>query len=351
MIPNIPSRSNIENVPHQAVYQTIYNANYLQQDDFTIENQQLYSAESGRELCTEIDADKICWLHFVGINEPALLKQLLQPYHIHDLIIEDILNQKQRPKIEQYQNYLFIAARVFQYHGNKLQSDPVYMIIGDNLVLTFQNRPLGLFSQIRQEFSNSRQTIRAKSIANLTYLFIDRLVDDYFITLDQYNTRAEGIDKTLFQEKEGNKNLLARIHAMKRDAIRLRRTLLPMREVINEMQLGKFDLFGPDLYIYLRDAYDHTLQLVEFLDTSREMVMSMSDVYLSFQSNRLNQQMRMLTVVTIIFMPLTLLTGIYGMNFEYMPELHWHYGYFAVLGVMAALIIGMLVFFSRRKWL
>ena len=147
-------------------------------------------------------------------------------------------------------------------------------------------------------------------------------------------------------------DILSKIHRLKRDAVRLRRTLLPLRDVFYQLAVrGDFAIFKGESTVYLRDVYDHNMQLIESLDASRDMVLSMMDIYLSFQSNRMNQQMRVLTVITIIFMPLTVITGIYGMNFDNMPELHWHYGYFMVLGVMLCIIIGLLIFFSRRKWL
>ena len=189
-----------------------------------------------------------------------------------------------------------------------------------------------------------------QNTAFLAYCLLDRIVDDYFIVLEEYNNRVEVIDKSLF--KNENSDILSKIHRLKRDAVRLRRTLLPLRDVFYQLAVrGDFAIFKGESTVYLRDVYDHNMQLIESLDASRDMVLSMMDIYLSFQSNRMNQQMRVLTVITIIFMPLTVITGIYGMNFDNMPELHWHYGYFMVLGVMLCIIIGLLIFFSRRKWL
>ena len=167
--------------------------------------------------------------------------------------------------------------------------------------------------------------------------------------LDHYNTRVENLDKQLFAAD--NDELLVSIHKLKRDAMRLRRALLPQREVLHQLVRGDFPLFGKDAHVYLRDVYDHSQQLIESLDGARDMVVSMMDVHLSYQSNRLNQQMRVLTVITILFMPLTVITGIYGMNFDHMPELHWRYGYFMVLGLMATIIISLLTYFHRRRWL
>ena len=346
-------RSNTDNVPKHAVHQTLYSADsYFDADFLPAADGTLHRADSPGDTALHQPAPgQINWLHFVGINDLALLKNLLAPYGIHDLVLEDILSHKQRPKVEDYGSYLFMAARVYQYSAGKLKSDQVYLILGENFVLTFQQRPLGLFSEIRARMSDARYDIRRKDAAFLAYRCIDRLIDDYFLTLDQYNNRVETIDKTLFADTASNSDLLERIHRLKRDAVRLRRTLQPLRDVLAQLVHGQYQIFHGESHIYLRDAYDHTMQLLESLDASRDMVLSMMDIHLSFQSNRLNQQMRVLTVITILFMPLTVITGIYGMNFDNMPELHWHYGYYMVLGMMAAIIISLLVFFWRRKWL
>ena len=246
---------------------------------------------------------------------------------------------------------MFTAAQVYHYTTTgKLHSDQVYVIIGKDFVLSFQQKPLGLFSHLRRQMHENPHNILNKNTAFLAYCLLDRIVDDYFIVLESYNNRVEVIDKSLF--KNENSDILSKIHRLKRDAVRLRRTLLPLRDVFYQLAVrGDFAIFKGESTVYLRDVYDHNMQLIESLDASRDMVLSMMDIYLSFQSNRMNQQMRVLTVITIIFMPLTVITGIYGMNFDNMPELHWHYGYFMVLGVMLCIIIGLLIFFSRRKWL
>lgn len=336
-------RSNTDNAPRSAIHQTLYSTDTFAQHDYL----------AGKKLpdITRPQAGQTNWLHFVGINDAALLKHTLEPYGIHELVIEDILSRKQRPKIEDYDNYLFIAAQVYHYTAaGKLNSDQVYLIIGKDFVLSFQQKPLGLFSQLRRQMSENPRGILGKNTAFLAYCLLDRIVDDYFIVLEEYNNRVEAIDKSLF--KDENSDILGKIHRLKRDAVRLRRTLLPLRDVFYQLAVRvDFTIFKGESTVYLRDVYDHNMQLLESLDASRDMVLSMMDIYLSFQSNRMNQQMRVLTVITIIFMPLTVITGIYGMNFDNMPELHWHYGYFIVLGLMLCIIVGLLIFFSRRKWL
>lgn len=345
-----PKRSSTENTPKHAVHQTLYSPKECATRDLILSNGNL--PEHTTLIPHGPDSEHINWLHFVGVNDGATLKTLLAPYGIHELVIEDLLNRNQRPKAEDYDNYLFIATRVFQYGGSKLVSDPVYLIIGHNFVLTFQQRPLGLLSSIRKHIVDNRTGLRDKSPVFLSYTFIDRLVDDYFITLDHFNNRVEAIDKNLFANTGSNTtDLLPKIHRLKRDAVRLRRTLSPMRDMMVQLLRGDFPIFHNEAHIYLRDAYDHLLQLSESLDASRDSVQSMMDVHLSYQSNRLNMQMRVLTVITIIFMPLTLITGIYGMNFDNMPELHWRYGYYMVWLAMICIVSALLIYFHRRKWI
>ena len=341
-LPERVPRSSTQDVPERALHVLHYTPARVESHDYTgtdIHYQNLHYP----------DADELAWLHFVGITDEATLRAFLTPYGIHELVLEDILNRRQRPKIEDYGDYVFIAARVFEYKNSKLNTDQVYLLIGKQFVMTFQQRPLGLFSTIRGYLEKNRFDIRARGIDFLAYTFLDRLVDDYFLVLDHYNTRVESLDKQLFAAD--NDELLVSIHKLKRDAMRLRRALLPQREVLHQLVRGDFPLFGKDAHVYLRDVYDHSQQLIESLDGARDMVVSMMDVHLSYQSNRLNQQMRVLTVITILFMPLTVITGIYGMNFDHMPELHWRYGYFMVLGLMATIIISLLVYFHRRRWL
>ncbi|MCP1660800.1 magnesium/cobalt transporter CorA [Neisseria perflava] len=336
-------RSNVSNAPKAAVHQTLYSADGCAQYDYPVQKKQLPPIAAAGEGQTN-------WLHFVGINDCDLLKQTLAPFGIHELVVEDILSRKQRPKIEDYGTYVFIAAQVYHYGAQKLHSDQVYLIIGKNFVLSFQQKPLGLFSRFRETISCNPHQLWQKNTAFLAYCLLDRIVDDYFVVANEYGNRVEAIDKALF--KQNNDDILGRIHLLKRDAVRLRRSLTPMKDIFYRLaERNEFAIFSGEPAVYLRDVYDHSLQLIESLDAAWDMVVGMMDVYLSFQSNRMNQQMRVLTVITILFMPLTLITGIYGMNFENMPELHWHYGYFMVLGIMALIIVVLLVFFYRRKWL
>lgn len=341
-LPSLVHRSNIDNVPVQSLNVVIFNSQKLEKhtytgDDITSEN------------IPKPSDDTITWIHLTGITDSKKLHALLKPFNIHELVFEDLRSHKQRPKIEDYNHYLFLAARVFTYKKQRLKHDQIYLIISQNFIITYQFEPLGLFAIIRDYLKHNYFHIRDHKMDYFAYIFIDRIIDDYFVTIDEFDRQVESLDKRLFSDS--NKNLLEPIHRMKSDAMRLHRTLLPICDVLRQLVNDEFSLFSHGIHVYLLDVYDHSQQLMETLNGDRDTVTGMMDIHLSFQSNRLNQQMRMLTVITIIFMPLTIITGIYGMNFDNMPELHWHYGYYIILGIMFSIFTCLLVYFSRRHWL
>ncbi|MCW3481232.1 magnesium/cobalt transporter CorA [Neisseriaceae bacterium JH1-16] len=294
---------------------------------------------------------KVQWLNVYGLQEPEVLKAIGDRFGLHPLVLEDILNARQRPKLEDYGDYLFCAARVFHYQpgSGRLGYHQVYLVIGKGFVITFQNQSIGLFQGLRDRLNSGKGMTRARGADFLAYSLIDAIIDDYFGVLDAFTLRVEKADSTLLGNRDNG--VLRTIHRLKHDSLRFRRALLPLRDALNQVTRGDHPYFREESRVYLRDAYDHTLHLIESLESSRDMVSGMLDLYLSNQSNRLNVQMRVLTVITIIFMPLTLIVGIYGMNFEYMPELHWRYGYFAVLCAMQGLSSLLGYYFWKKRWI
>ncbi|MDN0073848.1 magnesium/cobalt transporter CorA [Crenobacter sp. SG2303] len=294
---------------------------------------------------------KVQWLNVYGLQEPEVLKVIGDRFGLHPLVLEDILNARQRPKLEDYGSYLFFAARVFHYQegSGRLGYHQVYLVIGKGFVITFQNQSIGLFQGLRDRLHSGKGLARQRGADFLAYSLIDAIIDDYFGVLDAFTLRVEKADSTLLGNRDNG--VLRTIHRLKHDSLRFRRALLPLRDALNQATRGDHPHFGDESRIYLRDAYDHTLHLIESLESSRDMVSGMLDLYLSNQSNRLNVQMRVLTVITIIFMPLTLIVGIYGMNFEYMPELHWRYGYFTVLAGMLVISSLLGYYFWKKRWI
>ncbi len=338
--PSGQARSTASKLPKQGIHITT----------FTPKEAHTSTLQLTEDSTLPLPADEaVTWYHLIGVSQADTLHRLLEPFMIHELVMEDILSTKQRPKIEDYGQYLFIATTVFGTDSKGMHNDQVYLILGKNFIITVQSKPLGLFTPIKNRLSEDYERVYSKGAAFLAYMLIDRVVDDYFVAMDAIAARNEKLDQKLFSTN--NSDILPKIHRLKRDAVRIRRALIPMREGLTQMMRGDFALIPADIHVFVRDTYDHTLQLSESLDAIRDTVQSMMDVYLSFQSNALNKQMRVLTSITIIFMPLTLIAGIYGMNFDFMPELHWRYGYFAVLGLMAVLAVIMLKIFKKKDWL
>jgi len=293
----------------------------------------------------------VLWLNVYGLHDATAMAAIGQHFALHPLVQEDILNNRQRPKVEDYGDYLFIATRVFHFPpaGGRLAYDQMYLVLGKDFVLTFQERPTGVFEPVRERLRHARCLLRSKGADYLAYTLLDAIIDDYFGVLSQFTEYVEHTDQQLLHGRE--LGVLNRVQRLKHDCLKLRRSIMPLREVLLSLMRGDYSLIQPETRVYLRDAYDHTMHVIESLEMSREMVADMLDLYLSTQSHRLNLQMRLLTVLSMIFMPLTLIAGIYGMNFENMPELHWRHGYYGVLLLMAVIAAAMLGIFRYRKWI
>lgn len=289
------------------------------------------------------------WLNIHGLENQKLLKIIGQRFKLHPLVLEDILNTQQRPKVEQYPGYLFITARLVSLDADgQLDGEQVSIIVGRGFVLTFQEKPTGTFAAIRETLRNSQSQIRKLGPDYLVYSLLDKLVDRYFLVLEQLGERSEELDEAIYAAPSPNQ--MAEVQDLRRALQYIKRSLWPVREVLNTLQRDEADFFHSETQLYLRDVYDHTVQLIETVESLREMVGGQQEMYLSLQSQRLNEQMRLLTVITTIFMPLTLIAGIYGMNFDNMPELHWAGGYYAALAMMGVIAFGLGLFFWVRRW-
>jgi magnesium transporter len=318
-----------------------YNAGFFRQTRFT-------SREQGLAYVPRPDA--FLWLNVHGLQDTDLLRDIGQRFGLHPLVLEDILNTDQRPKLDDYRDYSYIVARVLEVGpGFKLASHQVSLVLGRQFVLTFQEKPTGTFNALRERLQAETSQIRRLGVDYLAYALLDSVVDSYFGVIEQCGEQIEALEENVIAQPQLMS--LARIHAMKSDMLVLRRALWPLREVLNQLQRDDADLFTPDTQLYLRDVYDHAVHLIESLEGLRDLIAGLLDIYVSAQSNRLNKEMRLLTVITTIFMPLTLISSIYGMNFKHMPELEWHWGYYAVLLAMLVIVGLMLGWFWRRGWL
>jgi len=293
----------------------------------------------------------VTWINIDGLHEIEIIDKLGKYFDLHPLIIEDIVNTGQRPKMEDLENYIFFVLKMLYYDEKKddITTEQVSLILGSNFVISFQERLGDVFDPVRERIRKSRGRIRKVGSDYLVYALIDAIVDHYFIVLEKLGEKIEYLEEELVTDPRPE--TLQAIHNLKRDNIFLRKSVWPLREVISGLERGESPLIEKSTEIYLRDVYDHTIQVIDTLETYRDMVSGMLDTYLSSVSNKMNEVMKVLTVIATIFIPLTFIAGVYGMNFEYMPELGWHWGYVMVWIIVLTITALMAFYFKTKKWL
>jgi magnesium transporter len=297
------------------------------------------------------DKPTVTWINIDGLHDVEIIEKIGKHFGLHPLLLEDILNTEQRPKMEDFEDYIFIVLKMLYYEeeAHEIQAEQVSLILGSNFVLSFQEQEGDVFKFIRDRIRNGKGRIRKAGADYLAYALVDAIVDHYFIILEKLGEKIESIEEELVTNP--TPETLQTIHHLKREMIFLRKSVWPLREVISVLERGESTLIQESTGIYLRDLYDHTIQVIDSIETFRDMVSGMLDIYLSSISNKMNEVMKVLTIIATIFIPLTFIAGIYGMNFQYMPELGWRWGYPLVWLVMSAILITMLVYFKRKKWL
>jgi magnesium transporter len=293
----------------------------------------------------------VTWINIDGLHQVEILERLGDCYGFHPLVLEDILNTDQRPKMEDYGEYIYIVLKMLDYNdiSGEIEAEQISLILGPNFAISFQEREGDVFNPIRERIRNNKGRIRRMGTDFLAYALLDSIVDNYFIILEKLGEKIEFLEEKLVTEP--TPETLQIIHHLKREMIFLRKAVWPLREVIGSLERGESSLVKETTRIYLRDVYDHTIQVIDTIETYRDMVSGMLDIYLSSVSNRLNAVMKVLTIIATIFMPLTFIGGIYGMNFKYMPELGWRWGYPIVLLIMLGIGIFMLIYFRKKRWL
>ena len=297
------------------------------------------------------DKPTVTWINIDGLHQVEILEKLDECYGLHPLVLEDILNTDQRPKMEDYGEYLYIVLRMFNYNdkSSEIESEQISLVLGPNFVFSFQEREGDTFNPIRDRIRNSKGRIRKMGADHLAYTLLDSIIDNYFIILENLGEKIEFLEEEVVTQP--GPETLQTIHHLKREMIFLRKGVWPLREVISGLERGESSLIKESTRIYLRDVYDHTIQTIDTIETYRDMVSGMLDIYLSSISNRLNAVMKVLTIIATIFMPLTFLAGIYGMNFKYMPELEWRWGYPTVWIAVILIGVSMLIYFKKKGWL
>jgi magnesium transporter len=293
----------------------------------------------------------VVWVNVEGVHDIELIRALGERHTFHPLVLEDIVNTVQRPKIEDYDDYLFIVLKMLRpTEEGDFSSEQLSMILGRDYLFTFQEGLNGdVFDPVRDRIRNGKGKIRGMGADYLAYSLIDAVVDGYFTVLEGFGERVIDVEEELTLTPD--QKSLHQIIGMKKEIIYLRKSVWPLREAISFLERGDSLLLHDSTRLYFRDVYDHTVQVIDTVETYRDLLSGMLDLYLSSISNRTNEVMKFLTVIGTIFMPLTFLVGVYGMNFKYFPELEWHNGYFLLWGLMIAMALLMVAFFRRKRWL
>ena len=293
----------------------------------------------------------VTWYTVDGVHNVEILKTLGENFGLHPLVVEDIGNTTQRPKLEGFDGYYFLAAKMITYDSkaSKVKTEHISIVYGVGFVVLFLQDPEDLFSPIRQRIESGKGRIRKHGSDYLVYAIVDAIVDYYFHVLEEVGERLEKLEDEVVIRP--SVQTLRAIHDMKRELIALRRSIWPMREVVNAMARDESSFVTSEVKIFLRDLYDHTVHVIDSVETMRDIITGTLDIYLSSVSNRLNEVMKVLTVMSSIFIPLTFIVGVYGMNFHYMPELEWHWGYPAVWVAMLVISATLLSIFKRKRWM
>lgn len=291
------------------------------------------------------------WVTIQGIHDVDTLQKMAEVFGLHPLVVEDIVNTEHRTKIEDYGAYVFMILKVVNHKnaGGTLTVEQVSLVLGENFVLCVLEGTDNPFVVLEERLAKDHSRLRQLGCDYLAYAHIDTLIDHYFPLLERLGEEIDELEESLVErtDREG----LTRLHYLKRNMLHVRKAVWPLREVLSHLERGDSKLIQPSTHVYIRDAYDHVVQIIETTETYREMLGEMMDMYLSSLSNKLNETMKVLTVIATIFIPLTFIVGIYGMNFRVMPELEWPWGYPAIMGLMLLLALGMLWYFRKKEWI
>ena len=302
------------------------------------------------ELLSYKKQSTVTWINISGVHDVKLVEKVCNLFAIHPLVQEDVTNTMRRPKAEEYDGYLFFLLRMIQYDdGQGVQGEQVSLIMGQDWVLSFQERPGDVFEPIRERIRTSSGRIRKLGADYLFFALLDAVVDHCFMVVETMGDHVESIEDAVLEH--ATPEILQSLHQHKRDVIFLRKAVWPMREALSNLEKVESSLISKNTRVFLRNLYDHAIQLIDTIETLRDVLTGLFDIYLSTVSNRMNEVMKVLTIIATIFIPITFVAGVYGMNFEAMPELKWKFAYPATLALMATMTLGMIGYFKKKGWL
>lgn len=315
-------------------------------EELIIDEAQSFSALKAFE-----NGGKVRWINVNGVHRVEEVDSICQFFKVHHLVVEDILHTDQRPKWDESEGQIYVVLKMlgFDEASNSVKGEQISLLLGPDFVLSFQEWEGDVFDGIRQRITANKGRIRKQGADYLLYCLVDSIVDHYFLVIERISEQLDELEEDLLENP--GEHLLHELYRTKRELLHIRKAVWPLREVISRLEKDDLALVKKGTKIYLRDVYDHIIHVIDTVETYRDVLSSMVDLYQSSISNKINAVMKVLTIISTIFIPLTFIVGVYGMNFENMPELKWQYGYFGVMGFMLAISIWMVFLFKRRKWL
>jgi len=297
------------------------------------------------------DLPTVTWINIDGLHDVNIIEKIGSHFNIHPLVLEDILNTGQRPKAEEYEDAIFVVLKMLNYDktAEQILSEQFSLVLGPNFLISFQEIQGDVFKTVRERIRKPKTRIRKAGCDYLAYALIDAIVDHYFVILEALGDKMEDLEAELLDNP--TRDTVEIIHEMKQEMIYMRKHIWPIREIINGLVKSESSLIQEQMHVYFRDVYDHTIQIIDTIESYRDILAGMLDMYMSTVSNKMNEVMKVLTIIATIFIPITFVAGIYGMNFKFMPELEWRWGYvmvWAIIVVVAGIMIG---FFKKKQWL
>ena len=319
--------------------------------DYDSKNLQEKELEHVEESFPFKDEPTITWLNIDGLHDVEIIEKIGIHFNIHPLVMEDILNTGQRPKLEDFEDYLYSSFKMLFYDmdENMVKSEQISLILSKNCLISFQEIEIDVFNPLRERIRKGKGRIRKMGSDYLAYALIDATVDQYFMILEKFGEEIESLEEKLLVNP--TPETLHTIHNMKREMIYLRKNIWPMREIAGRLRKGESDFISDAAGIFFADIYDHIIQIIDTVESFRDILSGMLDLYLSKISNKMNEVMKVLTIIATLFIPLTFVAGVYGMNFKYMPELEWRWGYPGLWILMGLITISLVFYFKKKKWI
>ncbi len=301
------------------------------------------------EILQKCDRQSINWINIDGLSDTSIIKKVGEHFNLHYLLLDDIMNTDHRPKVDEYDNHLFLTMKMlYRMEGDEIDYEHISFVLGKDFLLSFQEKEGDIFNNLRERIKNDTGIFRKRGADYLLYRLVDTIVDSYYTILENVGYKVEALEENISTNPTIED--FRQIQELKKEFIYLRKVVYPLREALNKILKNEYGFIEKNTLKYYSDVYDHVIHLIDSLDTYKDLTSTLMDLYMNTINYKMNEVMKLLTIITTIFIPLSFVAGIYGMNFENMPELTWHYGYYEVLGIMGIIFIGMIFYFRFKKW-